>query len=274
MSEFELSPMLRHYDAVSERERLTRDVGRLERLRSMELIERHLPDPPAVVLDVGGAAGEYSSWLGGRGYETHLVDLVPRHVEQARGRSESEGGSIASCAVGDARSLARGDETVDVVLLMGPLYHLTERTDRLACLAEARRVLRPGGTLVAAAISRYASLLDGLRLGRLAEDPFREMVLRDLESGLHLNPTEEPVLFTTAHFHEPEELLGELAAAELSVRGLYGVEGPGWLLADFEARWADPEGREGILWAARRAESKPRLVGVSAHLLAIAVRLP
>ena len=265
----DLSPVLRHYDTVDEAVRLSQDLGRLEKARTIELVQRYLLPPPATVLDVGGAAGEYSSWLGTLGYEAHLVDIVPKHVEEARARSASEGGTIASCTVGDARALPRDDESVDVVLLMGPLYHLPERSDRLKCLSEARRVLRPGGTLVAVAISRYASLLDGLRMARLDEETFRDMVDRDLGTGQHLNPTGEAELFTTARFHEPDELAGEMSAARFEVRGLYGVEGPGWLLADFDDRWSDPAGQEQILWAARRAESEPHLRGVSAHLLAI-----
>lgn len=72
---------------------------------------------------------------------------------------------LASLRVGDARNLEHADETADAVLLFGPLYHLTERADRMRALAEARRVLRPGGVLFAYAISRYASTIYGLRQG-------------------------------------------------------------------------------------------------------------
>ena len=270
----DLSAILRHYDAANERDRLSQDLGRLEWARSIELIRRFVRPPSAVVLDVGGAAGEYSAWLGALGYETHLVDIVPKHVEEARARSARDGGTIASCAVGEARALARDDESVDVVLLMGPLYHLSEKADRETCLSEAHRVLRPGGTLIAAAISRYASLLDGLRMARLDEQTFRDMVDRDLETGVHLNPTGDAELFTTAAFHTPEELIAELNAARFEVRGVYGVEGPGWLLSDFDDRWAQAEGREQILWAARRAESERHLIAVSAHLLTVGAKRP
>ena len=150
-----------HYAGVSEQRRL--EGWSLERVRTWELLSRHLPAPPAVVLDVGGAAGVYALPLAGRGYQVHLVDPMARHVEQAlRAAGEQPAAPLASATVGDARQLDRPDASVDAVLLLGPLYHLTDRADRIRALTEARRVLRPGGVLAAAAISRFASTLDGL----------------------------------------------------------------------------------------------------------------
>jgi ubiquinone/menaquinone biosynthesis C-methylase UbiE len=132
---------------------------RLEFTRTQELLNRYLPDPPAVVLDVGGGPGVYSAWLAERGYEVHLLDPVELHLRQAREASDR----IASAELGDARALPYPDDTADAVLLLGPLYHLQEPTDRRRALEEARRVLRPGGLLTAAAITRFASTIDGLR---------------------------------------------------------------------------------------------------------------
>src|SRR5579864_8375567 len=131
-----------HYNEVREDLRLSQGWGLLELARTQEVILRHLPKPPEIVLDIGGAAGVYSAWLGSLGYETHLIDPVPGHVERAR-RSEA----IRSAETGDARQVPANDESVDAVLLMGPLYHLTERRDRLTALRESWRVLRRGGLL-------------------------------------------------------------------------------------------------------------------------------
>ena len=65
-------------------------------------------------------------------------------------------------AVSDARSLDLPDGSADAVLLLGPLYHLASRADRIAAIREAARVLRPGGALFAAAISRWATRIDGM----------------------------------------------------------------------------------------------------------------
>jgi SAM-dependent methyltransferase len=157
-----------------------------------------------------------------------------------------------------------------MVLLLGPLYHLTEAVDRSRALNEARRVLKPGGQLFAAAISRWASALDGLARDLFQDPRFAAIVERDLREGQHRNPTERVDYFTTAYFHRPDELRAELVGAGLVLEGLYGVEGPGWLLSDVTARLADPRRRDDLLRVARLLESEPWVLGVSAHLLAVA----
>ena len=260
-----------HYAAGTEAGRLARSSGRLELARTQEILRRFLPPPPAVVADVGGGPGLYACWLAALGYEVHLSDPVPLHVAQAEEASKARPTHpVASCAVGDARALGRPDDSTDAVLLLGPLYHLTDRTDRLAALREARRVLRPGGTLVAAAISRFASALDGLRAGYLDDPAFAALVGRDLTDGQHRNPTGHPAYFTTAFFHHPDEVRQEVEDAGLTAVQLLAVEGPAWLLQDFDAHWDDPDRRERLLGVVRRVEADPSLLGVSAHLLAVA----
>jgi ubiquinone/menaquinone biosynthesis C-methylase UbiE len=253
--------MLEHYGGGVERDRVAGGASRLEFERTKELLERFLPQPPAAVLDVGGGPGAYAAWLAERGYRVHLVDPVPLHVEQAQAR----GGF--SAATGDARRLEEEDESYDAVLLLGPLYHLTERADRVQALAEAQRVARPGGIVAAAAISRFASLLDGLLSGDLGDPRFRAVVERDLAEGQHRNPDGRVEWFTTAYFHHPDELSAEVSDAGLELEGIYGLEGPGWLLSHL---LDDPQGRENVLFAARAIEREPALIGLSAHLLAIA----
>src|SRR5262245_58623720 len=114
----------RYYQEVAEEGRLAAGPGRLEFVRTQEVALRHLPPPPATILDVGGAAGAYALWLAGRGYRVHLIDRVPRLVDEARRRSEASAHRLCTCQVGDARELPFGDGVADGVLLLGPLYHL------------------------------------------------------------------------------------------------------------------------------------------------------
>ena len=255
-----------YYDRSPEESRLEYGPSKLEAFRTRELILRHAPQPPAVVLDVGGAGGAYAFWLADQGYDVQLLDAVPRLVEVARQRNESARRRLRSCDVADARELPAADKSASVVLMLGPLYHLVEESDRHDALAEAHRALQPGGILLAAAISRAASSLDGLAR-ELFNPQFASIVDRDLRDGRHLNPTGELDYFTTAYFHRPEDLRREVAEAGFEVEGLYGIEGPGWMLSDFEERWADPESREIILQVARRLESEPSVLGSSAHLI-------
>ena len=222
------------------------------------------------MLDVGGAGGVYAIWLADAGYTVHLVDPVPRLVAEAERRSAGRPRPLASCRVGDARALDFPDQSADMVLLLGPLYHLTEAVDRAGALREVRRVLKPGGRLFAAAISRWASALDGLAHDLYQDPRFAAIVERDLREGQHRNPTERLDYFTTAYFHRPDELRAEVVGAGLILDGLYGIEGPGWLLPDVTARLADPRRRTDLLQVARLLESEPSVLGLSAHLLAVA----
>jgi SAM-dependent methyltransferase len=258
------------YDRYDEASRLGQGYFALEEARTRELLSRHLPPAPADVLDVGGAAGAYALWLAGQGYAVRLVDPVPRHVEQARAASAAAARPLVDATVGDARALAQDDGSADVVLLLGPLYHLPEREDRLRALREAARVLAPGGVLFAAAISRFASLIDGLH-GALFEDPaFRDIVRADLISGRHVNRTDRIEYFTTAFFHRPEQLAAELGESGFEDVALFAVEGPGALLPGFERRWAEVSGREVLLEMLRAVEREPSLLGLSPHWLAVA----
>jgi ubiquinone/menaquinone biosynthesis C-methylase UbiE len=263
--------VLAHYGGGAELPRLAQGVGQLEFARTCEVIQRYFPPPPGVVLDVGGGPGAYACWLACRGYEVHLVDAVPLHVEQAREASRRQPDHpLAGAAVGDARSLERPDGSADAVLLLGPLYHLTERDGRLAAWREARRVLKPDGVVLAAAVARFASTLDGLRLGLFDDPAFARIADQDLADGQHRNPTGDPRYFTTAYFHRPEELRAEADQAGLRHEATLGVEEPGWLLQDFDRWWEDEARRRRLLAVARALEAEPALLGVSAHLLAVA----
>lgn len=258
-----------YYDRAPEESRLEVGAFRLEELRSRELILRHAPEPPAVVLDVGGAAGAYAFWLAERGYEVRLMDAVPRLIEVARDRNEHAAHRLASCRVADARALPEADDSAAMVLLLGPLYHLVQASDRSAALSEAARVLRPGGVLFAAAISRSASALDGLAREVLRDQAFAHIVERDLVDGHHRNPTDRLDYFTTAYFHRPEDLRREVLDAGFDIEGLFGIEGPGWILSDFVDRWNDPARRDILVRVARALEAEPSVIGCSAHLMLV-----
>jgi SAM-dependent methyltransferase len=259
-----------YYNRGLEAGRLFRSHGLIEFARTQEIILRHLPSPPCTVLDVGGGPGAYACWLASLGHRVVLVDAVPLHVEQARAASARQPHApVADCRLGDARYLDEADASARAVLLLGPLYHLTERADRLGALREASRVLEPGGLLFAAAVSRYASLLSGVADNLLGDPEFAAIVARDLQDGQHRNGTDKDY-FTTTFFHRPDELEAEVREAGFDLIDLVGVEGPGWLLPDLERRWADPAEREHLLEAARAVEREPTLLGLPPHLLAVA----
>jgi SAM-dependent methyltransferase len=255
-----------YYEEGQERGRLTAEPS-LELLRTQILLDRYLPSPPARVLDVGGAAGVYSSWLARRGYTVHLIDPVPLHVEQARAD-----GAAFTAELGDARDLAEAGASRDAVLLFGPLYHLVERADRVRALAEAGRVVRPGGAVVAAVISRYPSLMDGFYRGFLDRPGFAGRTLDTLRLGSHRNPRRDQDLFTTSYFHTRDGLAAEIADSGLKLTAIVPVQGPLHWAPGIKDRLADPDQRHLILDTLAEMERDPAITGLSAHLLAVARR--
>jgi ubiquinone/menaquinone biosynthesis C-methylase UbiE len=263
---------LAYYGLGYEGERLAEGTSRLEFARSLILLRRFLPPAPADVLDVGGGPGAYAAWLAQQGYRVHLLDAVPMHVAQAREASAQQPEFPFAADEGDARALPFADASADAVLLLGSLYHLTERDDRLRALGEARRVLRPGGVVLAAAISRYASLFDGLR-NFLFDDPnFVAIVEGDLADGQHRNRQETPGYFTTTFFHHPDELAAEMVEAGFDLEGVLAIEGPGSVLRDLDPWWDDERRREQLLHLIAQVEREPSLLGLSGHLMAVGHR--
>lgn len=254
--------VLEFYESGREAERLGDGslAGPLELARTLELLQRHMPSAAHDVLDVGGGPGVYAQWLTARGLSVQLIDPVPRHVEMARARG-------VAARLGEAGSLDSPDGSMDVVLLMGPLYHLIDLDDRRQALREALRVLRPGGTLIATAISRFAALFDQLiRLDRFHDVEKLERITTIVGTGVL--PARDGGAFTTAFLHLPRQLREEVTAAGFERVSLASIEGPGYLVSNFDDRWSDPARREALMTAARLVENDPEIVGIGSHLMA------
>ncbi len=263
-----LAAMRTYYERGEEEARLAVSAaGLLEFERTKEIVLRHLPSPPAVVADIGGGPGRYTHWLADLGYQVMHRDLMPLHVAQLQ-RARGAGVRVDS-AVADARDLDLADASVDAVLLLGPLYHLVQRRDRLAALAEAQRIARPGAPVFAAAITRWATRMDGVLRQRIYERiPGVEAMMAPLERSGRMPPL-HPGAFT-GYAHRPRQFRAELIASGLHLTDLVGVEGPAYLLGDLSERLADPEDRRVIMDTARVLERVPELLGIGPHLLATA----
>ena len=155
MSEHSKRSIEQYYAEYPENERLSSARGQLEFERTKRIVQRFLPSPPGIVADVGGGTGPYSFWLSSLGYDTHLIEPSIPLAEDCRNRMRANPSQAMprTVEVGDARSLWLGDASCDAVLMFGPLYHLTERDDRIRALRESRRVLKSGGYVFAATIT-------------------------------------------------------------------------------------------------------------------------
>jgi ubiquinone/menaquinone biosynthesis C-methylase UbiE len=256
-----------HHD---EAQRLSSTLkGRLEQTRVHELLTRYLPTPPARIADVGGGPGVHASWLAERGYDVELLDPVEHHVNQARGAG-------LPAIVGDARRLPWSSESKDAVLMAGPMYHLTEPTDRRLAVREAVRVLRPGGTLAVVAINRAANLIGSTLANTFQQRrPVIEEILNDGYSSAN-----ERMAHTC--YHTVAQLRSELSpfVSQIQIDGLTGPGG--WLTVLIDAHYRDspmppslidPDPLETALACTRLADRQPDLVHASSLLFAVGKRV-
>ncbi|WP_405811210.1 class I SAM-dependent methyltransferase [Streptomyces sp. NBC_01520] len=264
MANPELAPEVEHFysQVVDEDTRLrTSADGRLELIRTQEILRRFLPPAPAHVLDVGGGSGVHAQWLVEDGYRVNLIDPITRHVEQAA--------KICTAEVGDARHLEAADATYDAVQMLGPLYHLPAPEDRHSALSEARRVVKPGGIVAAAAINRYASLFEHVAYAHLHTERMQASISTILRTAVHDGKRG----FTLAYFHRAEDLVMEMRAAGLTDVEVFGIEGPAWSLLKAVEQQPGSGPTDDLfasaLTAARLAEPYPELLAASSHLLAV-----
>lgn len=269
------SKIIEYYaNSFFEDERLSSDIwGSIEWIRTIDIFERYLPSAPASVHDIGGGTGTYSCWLLEKGYSVTFVDLVPKHVEMATKKmSRIAKPEMFSSLVGDSCNLDAADNSTDLVLLMGPLYHLQEENKRYLALKEALRILKPGGHLFCAIISKFASLLDGLNSGYIHDPEFRTIIKGDLKSGCHNNHTTKQEYFTTAYFQHPDELTKEMTTAGFTGIKTLGIEGILWASKDLETLRKDTEAWKTAFDFMRSVESDSSIIAASPHIMGIGIK--
>ena len=265
-----IDPMgLANYNAGVEVGRLHRGLGLIEFARTKEILLEELPPPPATIYDIGGAYGEYAFFLAEKGYEVHLFDLAEEHIRMAKAAENAP--LLADAAVADARCIPRGDATADAILLFGPLYHITVAAERARCLAECRRLLKPGGKLFAAGITCFSTALKYTECydwrPALDDDAYYHMIESTVRTGLHRGNE-----IGLVYFHRPEEHRAEITAAGFAHAELRGVIGPAWIVRNVDEIWPDPVKREAILRIVRLLEREESLMGFSTHFITLAER--
>lgn len=149
----DFSKVSSYYSKFNEWKRLESFEGRLEYDLTVPIIQNHLPEN-AEVLDLGGGPGRYTIEFAQRGYKLHLADLSEELLKQAKIRINEMGiKNIQSITQANAINLnCYKDNSFDVVLLLGPLYHLTNINERNTCLKELKRVLKQNGLIIASFI--------------------------------------------------------------------------------------------------------------------------
>jgi len=131
-------------------------------------------------------------------------------------------------------------------------------------------VVKPGGVVICAVISRYASLIDGYNRDLISDPEFEKILIQDLRTGIHENRTENPDYFTTAYFHTPGEIKEEIAASGLVFEKLIALESFGWIIKEFGKKSEDAVYLNRLLHTIRLVEEDENIMAMSPHILGIA----
>jgi S-adenosylmethionine-dependent methyltransferase len=263
----EASEVERYYDRAASAEWERLDRHRIELALSLRLLLKHLPTPPAAVLDIGGGPGRYAIELTRRGYAVTLVDLSRTSLALANEKAAEAGvrlvGSIHANAL-DLRQFASG--AYDAALLMGPLYHLFTREDRGRAVAEAARVVRPAGMVFASVITRSAPIRWAARFQPDWLIEHREVAEAILENGVAVDTG--GATFTDAYHAHPSELALLLEGAGLEVLDVVSCEGAVAMI-DEAINALNGERWEAWVELNERLSRDPSLLGAAAHVLAV-----
>jgi len=253
------------YSNASEEGRLQLGLGPLEFERNKKLISSYLPKK-GIVIDVGGGPGIYSEWLAGLGHQVTLIDPVEKHIRQANKRS-AKAKKLFKSLLGESQRLELANNTADVIILHGPLYHLQIKADRLRALSEAKRVLKPNGIVLGFAINHTASTIAALLNGFIHAPEIFDMCVEELKTGIHTPPKSMPGVLPSAYYHRPAELKAEFEEAGLKYLDTYAVEGLIWMDKNYFETRSDSKKKEKIMELMKITENDPALLSLSPHMM-------
>lgn len=258
------------YNKASEETRLEKGMGVFEFERIKELIEMHITKSNATIIDIGGGTGKYAEWLSKKGHTVHLIEPVIKHIKLAEKRAKKLKNPF-SVITGEAKNLPYKNETADLVILHGPLYHLQKREDRITAILEAKRVLKKGGIILGFAINYTASTLVGLLNGMIHANSFFDMCKQELTTGIHNAPKDFPFLLADAFYHKPLELKEEFLEQDLEFINLFAVESLIWLDSDYFANMLDKKKSKTLKELQKITQNDEYLLPFSPHMM-IAVK--
>lgn len=272
--------VLAGYNAGIERDRLRAGIGLIEFERTKEILLDELPRAPAVIYDIGGGYGEYSWWLSSLGYEVHLFDLSETNIKlSGELAGEYRGVALKSAMVCDARSIPRPDKSADAILLMGPLYSITEYEERILAIKESCRLLKDGGMLFSAALTPYSVLVSRLAVyhendtkkRKELDDPaVMSMIERALADGCYINPEKKIANgIGSSHLHTAKALREELSCGGFDTQAVHGVMGGAWLAPNLNGLLENDETREVLMRTVRMLDAHEEIIGLSGHMLAV-----
>jgi ubiquinone/menaquinone biosynthesis C-methylase UbiE len=241
------------YDIFDESTRLSTKAAQVEFLTTIRQIEKHLK-PGMKILDLGAGTGEYSLYFAKKGFEVTAIELVEKHVKQMKEKIHPD--MSLEVFQGNAMDISRiEDNSFDVVLCFGPLYHLAKEEDRMQCIKEVKRVCKDTGKMYFAFISNDMVITTET----MCYNPgFIKGETYDPD-----NCKVEGILFS---FHTVEECRALLTDSGLKIIAEVAADGLSELLADKINKMDDESYK---LWLDYHfyCSEKPEFLGASNHLL-------
>lgn len=153
-----------YYDDNADREwgRLDRPYSRIEWMSTLRLMDRYLPDS-GHICDIGSGPGKYAIELLLQGYQVTLLDISANELAIAEKRVGEQGLAAEAYICEDARNLQVLESAAyDGALVLGPLYHVLEKQERLGIIRHVERSLKPGGTAIFSYINSWGVLKAGV----------------------------------------------------------------------------------------------------------------
>ncbi|MDO4600494.1 MAG: class I SAM-dependent methyltransferase [[Ruminococcus] gnavus] len=255
----------KYYNKFCEEKRLTRRHGYVEFVTSMKYIHEYLPQEQkeqVKILDVGAGTGRYCVQLAEEGYDVTAVELVKYNLGILKSKKSS-----VKAYQGNALNLSRfADETFDMVLVFGPMYHLYTIEDKVRALQEAKRVLKKDGViLVAYCMNEYSILTYGFKEGHIRESIQNQKV----DARFHVQAKEEDLY----DYVRIEDIDAVNRRAEVCREKLISADGPAnYMRTTLNAM--DEETYELFLEYHLSTCERPELLGASAHTLDIVRKNP
>lgn len=214
------------YSSYNEDSRFDRSSRAVEYLTTLHTIDTWLTQLPSssYILDSGAGSGAYALHYAKAGHSVTAIDITPKHIEQIQAKVLQSPSPLPLYAtIGNAVNLSDQDnESFDMVLCLGPYYHLTSAQDRAACLAESMRVLRPGGILMVAYINKY-SILPMLAVKEQAYVR-PSVVEKVLQEGVFYDGQPDS-FWTDLYVTSPEQMEQDLLAVDAQIIDHVGTDG-------------------------------------------------
>ncbi len=237
-----------YVESYNEDRRHTDPFGIIQEIRTKQLLERFITQPQMNILDIGGATGIYSFFLADLGHNVTLLDIAPNHIKIAKSKNFIVNNKLKNIILADALKYET-EETFDIIIMHGPLYHIQSREKRIDLLSKANKFLKKKGILLGFAINRYAGYFYGVHSGHILNDAYKKIVIEELESGIRIK---EPGWY----FHKYRELIEEFEDSNFHVQEIKSVSSQLWMLPNINDLLSDEDKLNDIIQLANHMEDE------------------